>query len=103
MGIRKFWPTRWTVRGDSVESIVKNLKQLWDETRLDPDIKGRIIGVKTQMTQYKVLFGLKLHSHYCGFCTLFSSPHFKFKVVIYPGNLVHSLSLLWCLKLNLVL
>jgi len=39
------------------------LKQLWDEcleTRLDPDIKGRIIGVKTQMTQYKVLFGLKL-------------------------------------------
>ena len=50
MGIRKFCPTRWTVRGDSVESIVKNLKQLWDEMRLDPDIKGRIIGVKTQMT-----------------------------------------------------
>ena len=39
------------------------MKQLWDEClekRLDPVIKGRIIGVKTQMTQYKVLFGLKL-------------------------------------------
>ena len=63
---RKLCPTRWTVRGNSVESIIRNynnLKQLWDEClekRLDPDIKGRIIGVKTQMTQYKVLFGLKL-------------------------------------------
>ena len=66
MGIRKLCPTRWTVQGNSVDSIIRNynnLKQLWDEClekRLDPDIKGRIIGVKTQMTQYKVLFGLKL-------------------------------------------
>ena len=66
MGIRKLCPTRWIIRGNSVESIIRNynnLKQLWDEClekRLDPDIKGRIIGVKTQMTQYKVLFGLTL-------------------------------------------
>ena len=65
-GIRKFCPTRWTVKGNSVQSILgnyNNLKQLWDECleqRLDPDVKGRIIGVKSQMSQYKVLFGLKL-------------------------------------------
>ena len=42
-------PTRWTVRGDSLESIVENyvvLKQLWSEcltNQLHPDVKGRII------------------------------------------------------------
>ena len=28
--------------------------------KLDPDVKGRIIGVQTQMSQYKLLFGLHL-------------------------------------------
>ena len=35
--------------------------ELWEqclETRLDPDVKGRIIGVKTQMTKFDLLFGL---------------------------------------------
>jgi len=56
MGIRAFCPTRWTVRGDTIVSIIENyevLKQLWDEsleTKLDPDIRGRIIGVKAQMS-----------------------------------------------------
>ena len=65
-GIRSFCPTRWTVRGDAIESILDNydaLKRLWDEcleTRLEPDIKGRIIGVKTQMLCYSTLFGLQL-------------------------------------------
>ena len=67
-GIRKFCPTRWTVRGNSVQSILanyNNLKQLWNEcleapSRLDPELKSRIIGVQSQMNQYKVLFGLKL-------------------------------------------
>ena len=50
-GIRSFCPTRWTVRGDSIASILDNhnaLMQLWEEcleTRLEPDIKGRIVGV----------------------------------------------------------
>ena len=50
----------------SIGSILENyviLNQLWEEclkTRLDPDIKGRIIGVQTQMSQYKLLYGLKL-------------------------------------------
>lgn len=66
VGIRTFCPTRWTVRGDSVSSILENynvLKQLWEEcleTRLEPDAKGRIIGVKSQMLHYKLLFGLHL-------------------------------------------
>ena len=30
------------------------------ETKLDSDVKGRIIGVQTQMSQYKLLFGLHL-------------------------------------------
>ena len=30
------------------------------ETNLQPDVKGRIIGVQTQMQQFSLLFGLKL-------------------------------------------
>ena len=66
VGIRKFCSTRWTVRGESISSILENynvLKQLWGEClekRNDADIKGRIIGVNTQMTKYKLLFGLCL-------------------------------------------
>ena len=66
MGIRAFCPTRWTVRGDAIASIIENyevLKQLWDEsleTKLEPDIKGRIVGVKFQMSQYWLVFGLQL-------------------------------------------
>ena len=65
-GIRTFCPTRWTVRGNSIGSILENykvLKQLWEEcleTRLEPDVRGRIIGVSTQMSKYDLLFGLKL-------------------------------------------
>lgn len=66
-GIRKFCPTRWTVRGASISSIIENyniLKQLWviclHHSNLQPDIKGRIIGVQTQMSHFKFLFGLKL-------------------------------------------
>ena len=39
------------------------LIQLWDEslkTKLEPNIKGRIIGVKAQMSQYRLVFGLLL-------------------------------------------
>ena len=39
------------------------MKRLWVEcleTRLEPDIKGRIIGVQTQMLSFNTLFGLQL-------------------------------------------
>lgn len=60
------YPTSWTVPGDAIESIIEHydtLSQLWDErleTRLDPDVKGRIIGVQTQMATFDLLFGLQL-------------------------------------------
>ena len=66
MGIHMFCPTCWTVRGDSIESILANynaLKQLWEEcltTSVQPDVKGRIIGVRSQMSNFDVCFGLKL-------------------------------------------
>ena len=57
--LKKFCPTRWTVRGASVTSILNNycaMIELWEqslETRLDPDaVKGRIIGVKSQMMKF---------------------------------------------------
>ena len=57
-GIRSFCPTRWTICGASIASILHNhnaLMQLWDEcleTRLEPDNKGRIVGVQAQMGQF---------------------------------------------------
>ena len=39
------------------------LIELWEqslETRLDPDVKGQIIGVKSQMMKFPFLFGLLL-------------------------------------------
>lgn len=66
VGIRSFCPTRWTVRGASIASILENynvLKKLWDEClegSLIPKVKGRIIGVKAQMSNFKLLFGLHI-------------------------------------------
>ncbi len=65
-GIRKFCPTQWTVRGESINSILQNynvLKELWEsclQLSLQPDVKGRIIGIQAQMSKFKLLFGLKL-------------------------------------------
>jgi len=42
-------PTRWTVRGDAIKSIIEHydtLSQLWDEcleTQLEPDVKGTLV------------------------------------------------------------
>ena len=47
-------------------SILNNycaLIELWEqslETKLDPDVKGQIIGVKSQMMTFPFLFGLLL-------------------------------------------
>ena len=68
IGIRTFCHTRWTVCGDAIESILINyhsLFDLWEEcldspVRLEPDVKARIIGVKTMMTKFSSLFGLKI-------------------------------------------
>ena len=68
--LKKFCATRWTVHGESVDSILNNyciLKELWEqciETHLDPDVKGWIIGVKTQTTKFHFIFELQLWKGY---------------------------------------
>lgn len=56
------------MRGNALESTVANytaLMELWEEcpeslVRFHPDIKARIIGVKTIMSSFKFPYGLKL-------------------------------------------
>ena len=58
-GFRVLCPTRWTIRGESLHSVIANycvLQKLWDaclETRLQPDIRSRIIGVQEQMKTFE--------------------------------------------------
>ena len=65
-GFRILCPTRWTVREGSLQSVIGNwnvLQELWDkclETKLEPDIKGRIIGVKHQMGTFDYFYGVNL-------------------------------------------
>jgi len=65
-GIRLLCPTRWTVRGESLSSIVSNYAILQDTFEqsinevTDTEIKSRIIGVSAQMTSFEYLFGTLL-------------------------------------------
>jgi len=65
IGIRTFCHTRWTVRGESILINYNSLCDLWEEcldspVQLEPDVKARIIGIKTVMTKFNFLFGLKI-------------------------------------------
>ena len=65
-GFRTLCPTRWTVHGGSLQSVIDNwniLQELWDEcleTKLEPDIKGLIIGMKHQMGTFDYFYGVNL-------------------------------------------
>ena len=66
-GFRALCPTRWTVRGDSFESIIDNydvLRQTWEESleegKLDTGVKARIIGISSQMETFDFYFGVKV-------------------------------------------
>jgi len=58
-GVRVLCPTRWTIRADSIKSILENyvyLLELWDEAykeTKDTDTKARIMGVAAQMTTFE--------------------------------------------------
>ena len=62
-GIRVLCPTRWTVRADSLASIVSNyglLQNTWEEAleiARDTETKARIHGVAAQMKSFDFLFG----------------------------------------------
>ena len=65
-GFRALCPTRWIVRGGSLQSVIDNwnvLSELWDEcleTKLEPDIKECIIGVKHQMGTFDYFYSVNL-------------------------------------------
>ena len=63
-GIRVLCPTRWTVRGQALQSIIANydmLQLLWEESLTfvrETDIKSRIMGVSTYMKSFDFFFGV---------------------------------------------
>ena len=65
--VRTLCPTRWTVRAESIGSILANyhsIQNLWDEAlegSLDSEMKARIQGVSSQMEEtFQFLFALIL-------------------------------------------
>ena len=65
-GIRILCPTRWTVRADSLASIIHNYsiqQSTWDEAldlARDTETKSHIIGVSAQMKSFDLLLGVHL-------------------------------------------
>jgi hypothetical protein len=65
-GVRTLCPTRWTVRGEALASVLDNhseLMELWDwslEIVKETDMKARIHGVKSMMTTFTFYFGCSL-------------------------------------------
>ena len=66
LGIRVLCPTRWTVRPESIHSILANyetLEKTWDEAITathDTEAKARIQGVVAQMRTFEFFFGSSL-------------------------------------------
>ena len=66
MGVRVLCPTRWTVRAESLRSIIENyavLLELWEEAIgivHDRETIARIRGVEAQIQSFDYLFGLVL-------------------------------------------
>ncbi len=64
--IRTLCPTRWTVRANSLSSVLANyehIQTLWEEAlsaTTDTEMKARIRGVSSQMTTFQFFFGLVL-------------------------------------------
>ena len=65
-GLKVLCPTRWTVRAESLQSVLDNytvLQDLFDECSdsvKDTEIKSRINGVVSQMTQFDFFLGVAL-------------------------------------------
>ena len=63
-GFRILCHTGWTVKAISLQSILDNysvLQTLWEsilESKLNPEVKSCIIGVKTQMETSEFFFGM---------------------------------------------
>ena len=65
-GIVSLCPTRWTVRAACFRRILDNYSALMEEWRvsledkLQPDVRGRIVGCQAQMQTFDFFFGLSL-------------------------------------------
>lgn len=65
-GFRVLCPTRWTVRANSLQSVLDNysvLQELWEESKdqaSDPSVKARIIGVQAQFKTFRYFLGVLL-------------------------------------------
>ena len=65
-GIRVLCPTRWTVRGERLGSVIANyavLQETFEEsidTVTDTEVKSRLIGVSAQMKTFNFFFGTLL-------------------------------------------
>ena len=65
-GFRVLCPTRWTVRGNSLQSVLDNyaaLQDTWEVTlegRLDTEMKSRVLGVRAQMETFDFFYGVYL-------------------------------------------
>ena len=65
-GIRVLCPTRWTIKAESLQSILSNyavLLRLWEESLEVANVtemKARILGVAAQMGKFDFYFGVKL-------------------------------------------
>ena len=61
-GIHTFYPTRWTVRGETLASLINNhkkLMELWEktlETSLNTEMKARVLGAQSAMRKFNFLF-----------------------------------------------
>ena len=65
-GVRVLCPTRWTIRAESLQSIIDNytaLLETWQESlgaTKDTEMRARIIGVSSQMNTFSFFFGVML-------------------------------------------
>ena len=61
-GFRTLCPTRWTVRGNSLKSVIDNysvFQVLWEEVKeetRDVEIRARVIGVEATMNKFYIIF-----------------------------------------------
>ena len=66
LGFRVLCFTRWTVHANTLKSILDNwtaINSVWTislEEKLNPEIRGRIIGVQTQMVKFEGFFGINI-------------------------------------------
>ena len=65
-GFRTLCPTRWTVKADSLCSVINNysvFQEFWEKARdiiSDSETRARIAGVEAYMSKFEYMFGLVL-------------------------------------------